>query len=73
MLKIVHYRGKCIGCGVCHEQQASHWVMSKKDGKAVLLKAVVKKDVHVLSIPQIELERSKEVAALCPVNVIKIS
>ena len=73
MPKIVHYRGKCIGCGVCHEQQPSHWAMSKKDGKAVLLKAVVKKDVHVLSIPQLEVDRSKEVALLCPVNVIKIT
>ena len=43
MPKLIHYRKKCIGCGICYQQQPLHWRMSKKDGKATLLNAVTKK------------------------------
>jgi len=47
--------------------------MSKKDGKATLIKGVGKKDVFVLSIPNDAVHRSKEVAVACPVRIIKIT
>jgi len=72
MHKVIHYRNKCIGCGVCHEMQPELWRMSKKDGKATLLQATGKKEVSILSIPNMQVILSTEVAAACPVRVIKV-
>lgn len=73
MSKVVHYRDKCIGCGVCYEQQPGRWRMSKKDGKATLINGVRKKEVYVLELPAAEYDLTKEVALACPVRVIKVS
>ncbi len=73
MHKIIHYRNKCIGCGICYEQQPELWRMSKKDGKATLIKGIGKKDVFVLSISNDAVHRSQEVAVACPVRIIKIT
>lgn len=72
MLKIIHYRSKCIGCGVCYEQQPALWRMSKKDGKATLLRSINKKGIFQLTVPGEVIEQSKWVAKACPVNIIKI-
>jgi ferredoxin len=72
MHKIIHYRNKCIGCGVCQEQQPGLWRMSKKDGKATLLKATVKKEVFLLTISSSQAVQTKEVAHACPVRIIKV-
>ena len=72
MPKIIHYRNKCIGCGICFEQQPLIWRMSKKDGKATLLKSIVKKEIAILAINQSMVLASEEVAKACPVKVIKI-
>lgn len=73
MPKIVHYRNKCIGCGICYEKQPQHWRMSKKDGKATLIKAIEKKGIFILSIPDAETELTTMIAGDCPVNIIKLS
>jgi len=73
MHKIIHYRNKCIGCGICYEQQPELWCMSKKDGKATLVKGVGKKDVFILPIPNSMVEQSREIAIACPVRIIKIT
>ncbi|MBI3137051.1 MAG: ferredoxin [Sphingobacteriales bacterium] len=73
MHKVIHYRNKCIGCGVCYEQQPELWRMSKKDGKATLIRAVIKKEVYVLAIPETAVDQSRETAAACPVRIIKVS
>lgn len=72
MPKIIHYRGKCIGCAICQEMQPSYWSMSKKDGKAVLIGAIIKKGIYQRDIQTDLLEQSIEVAAACPVRIIKI-
>ena len=72
MPKIIHYRNKCIGCGICYEMQPDLWRMSRKDGKATLVKSIHKKEVHILPISDNILEHSQEVAKACPVNIIKI-
>lgn len=71
MPKILFYRNKCIGCSICREMQPELWRMSKKDGKAVLLQSVQKKEVYQLTVAESMIERSKEVAAACPARVIK--
>ena len=50
MHKIIHYRNKCIGCGICQEQQPERWRMSKKMARATLLKAASKKMFFILPI-----------------------
>ena len=72
MAKLVHYRNKCIGCGICQELQPGTWRMSKKDGKAVLLHAEQKKDLFLLSIPSSELSLARQTIAACPARVIKL-
>lgn len=72
MHKVIHYRNKCIGCGVCYEQQPELWRMSKKDGKATLVKGIGKKDVYILSIANVEIEKTQEVAEACPVRIIRV-
>jgi ferredoxin len=44
MFKIIHYRTKCIGCGICYEIEPILWRISKKDGKATLLNSESKKE-----------------------------
>ena len=72
MPKIIQYRNKCIGCCICQEQQPELWRMSKKDGKATLLRAIAKKEVFILEIPKPLQSKSQEIAAACPVRIIKV-
>lgn len=72
MTKIIHYRNKCIGCGICYEHQPELWRMSKKDGKANLLHSTVKKDVFVLQVSNMNKNQTRTVAAACPVKIIKL-
>lgn len=72
MPKIIHYRNKCIGCGFCYEHQPELWRMSKKDGKATLLKSISKKEVSVLSVSNAIEQKARDVAMACPVKIIKI-
>ncbi len=72
MPKIIHYRKKCIGCGICYEMQPALWRMSRKDGKATLLKSVPKKEVFILQVNNIILQQTREAAKACPVKIIKL-
>lgn len=72
MLKIIHYRNKCIGCGICQELQPELWRMSKKDGKANLLHSSAKKDVIVLTVSKTILQQTEETAKACPVKIIRL-
>ena len=72
MSKIILYRNKCIGCGICFELQPELWRMSKKDGKATLLKSIEKKDVFVLALSKTLHQQTQVVANACPVKIIKI-
>jgi ferredoxin len=72
MPKIIHYRNKCIGCGICYEQQPEWWRISKKDGKATLLKSIQKKETHIVNIPETAVSLTQQIAAACPVRIIKI-
>jgi ferredoxin len=73
MANIIHYRNKCIGCGICYEMQPELWLISKKDGKAVLLNAQLKKTVHVLQVSQAQYFETAAVTEACPVKIIKLS
>ncbi len=72
MAKIIFYRDKCVGCGICFEQQPELWRMSKKDGKATLLKSTAKKEVFVLSVNNASTQQARKVALECSVKIIKV-
>ena len=72
MTKVIHYRNMCIGCGICYEQQPGLWRMSKKDGKANLLRSTAKKDVFILPVSDTIKQQTQEVAGACPVKIIKL-
>ncbi len=71
MIRLIHYRDKCIGCGICYEMQPEHWRMSMKDGKAHLLRASEKKGIHQI-VTRSSKAHSQQVAQACPVNAIKV-
>ena len=72
MPKIAYYRNKCIGCSICYEQQPELWALSKKDGRATLLHSILKNKVHILSVTQNLIQKTKDIAEACPVKIIKI-
>ncbi|ROH97862.1 ferredoxin [Chryseobacterium daecheongense] len=73
MNKLIHYRNKCIGCGICYELQPELWRMSKKDGKATLINAIEKKNVFILKISAEEVDKSLVTAQMCPVTIIQLN
>lgn len=48
MVVVTLQRKKCIGCNYCVELAPANFQMSKRDGKAVLLRAMDKKGFHTL-------------------------
>lgn len=71
MPKLIQYRDKCIGCGICHQLQPAWWRMSKRDGKATLVKGEKKNQTYVREIPQDEEGLARRVVRDCPVRIIK--
>ena len=73
MPDIIFYRNKCIGCGICFEQQPNLWRMSNKDGKATLVNSIVRKELFVLRISNIIKQQTELVLEACTVKIITIS
>lgn len=71
MGKVIHFRNKCIGCGICFEMQPDLWRMSKKDGKATLVGGVEKKGIFQLELLN-SIPLTKVVAGACPVKIIQV-
>lgn len=71
MAKIIHYRDRCIGCGICHEQHPEMWRMSRKDGKATLINGSRKNGIYVLKVPLESANSMQAMARACPVKIIK--
>ncbi|MDO5509611.1 MAG: ferredoxin [Weeksellaceae bacterium] len=73
MVIITLQRNKCIGCNYCVEFAPSHFRMSKKDGKSVLLHSEDKKGFHTRKDPRPEnFEAFEKAAEACPVNIISV-
>lgn len=71
MSKIIYYRKKCIGCGICYERQPHQWRMSRKDGKANLIGSTVNKEIY-LKFSTASLHGTLLVAGSCPAGAIKV-
>ena len=73
MIRITHFRKKCIGCNACVEANAERWRMSRKDGKSTLVSGKEKKGGHYDYIGNdVEYEENKIAAKNCPVKIIKV-
>ncbi len=72
MPKILHQRGKCIGCNICFEIWPVRWRMSRQDGKCTLVDSTEKKGIWQALISNDELAINKKAAQACPVKIIKI-
>lgn len=71
-VKVIHTRGKCIGCNACAAIAPQNWQMSEEDGKSVLIGSVKKGNVFVGEVFECDLEMNRCAAEACPVNIIKI-
>lgn len=73
MVVITLQRNKCIGCNYCVELAPSHFQMSKKDGKTVLLHSNDKKGFFTLkSNDEFIFEECNNAAKACPVKIISV-
>ena len=73
MVIVTLQRDKCIGCNYCVEMAPTHFQMSKKDGKSVLLKSVNTKGFYTLKSPNHAIIEVCEAAQkACPVNIISV-
>ncbi len=72
MIVITQQRQKCIGCNYCVELAADRWIMSPKDGKAVLVGGKGKKGFYTTRTGHEELEANQQAADACPVKIISV-
>ncbi len=72
MLRIIHYREKCIGCYYCVEVAPQRWQMNEEDGKSDLLESTKKKNYYEVIVFDDELQSVKEAESVCPTKVIKV-
>ena len=70
-MKVIFYREKCIGCGVCVQIYPQRWQISRSDGKSNLIGASIKRNVHILTFTEAEEEEFKSCVDNCPVHIIK--
>ena len=71
MVVVTLQRNKCIGCNYCVEMAPLQFQMSKKDGKAVLLRATEKKGFHTVKSPDnMIFEHCNQAEKACPTKII---
>lgn len=71
MIRIFHYRQKCIGCNACVEADRARWRMSRKDGKSTLVGGKDKKGIYMAEVHEDELGSVMKAVKNCPVKIIK--
>ncbi len=73
MVRITHFRYKCIGCAYCEEIAPYRWKMNEQDGKSDLLDSkFVRPQVQMVVVDDFEYEDNEQIAQLCPANCIKV-
>jgi len=72
MLRIFHYRKKCIGCFYCVEIAPERWKMNENDGKSDLIDSKNNKGIFMVEVQDWEYEQNQQAANSCPVNCIKV-
>jgi ferredoxin len=72
MVRITHFREKCIGCNACVEAAYFRWRISERDGKATLIGGQEKKGIFSVLIPNDELNNNRAAEKNCPVACIRV-
>ena len=70
MVKVIHERNICIGCGACAAVCPKYWEMAD-DGKSDLIGGKHEGDIQVIEDTKDE-ECNMEAATSCPVNCIHV-
>lgn len=73
MIRVLHFRDKCIGCNTCVEVAPERWRISRTDGKSTLIDGVTKKGIQSVVVSKDEALVCDEAARSCPVNVIQVT
>ncbi len=71
MVKVYHYRAKCIGCNACVEADKNRWRMSRKDGKSTLVGGINVKGIFRVEVENDEYKTIMKAVKICPVKIIK--
>jgi len=73
MIVVTLQRKKCIGCNYCVELAPMQFQMSKKDGKAVLIRGIEKKGFYTIKSPDETIHEVCDLAAkACPTKIISV-
>ena len=72
MVRITHYRYKCIGCAYCVEVAPGRWQMNENDGKSDLIDSSERNEVQTVIVDETELEENLEAEQLCPAKCIRV-
>lgn len=72
MIRIIHFREKCVGCNACVEAAPFRWRISRKDGKSVLVGGKERKQKFQLITGDDEFPANVSASENCPVKIIKI-
>ncbi len=72
MVRITHYRYKCIGCAYCVEIAPYRWEMNEDDGKSDLIDSVEKNEIQTIVVDDSEYDDNEQIAQLCPAKCIKV-
>ena len=70
MLKIIHKRSNCTGCGICAAICPELFELSEKDGLAILKNSLKKNDDYELEVK--ETDSVKMVIDACPAQAVLI-
>lgn len=72
MVRILFYRGKCIGCNGCVEAAPERWRVSTRDGRSSLIDGKEKKGIFKAVVSLDEYDQNLQAARNCPVNIIQV-
>ncbi len=72
MVRITHYRYKCIGCAYCVELAPFRWIMNEDDGKSDLVDSTERNQVQTVIVDDTEYDENIQAAEACPAKCIKV-
>jgi len=72
VIRLTHFREKCIGCNYCAEVAPFRWSMDDTDGKSNLRDGREKKGIYTATAGDDEYDQNREAAEICPVNIIRV-
>ena len=70
--KIIHDKPICIGCCSCAAVHPERWVMEEDTGLSHVIDAKKNGEQEIIELDEIEFEKNKEAAEVCPVNCIHL-